>query len=141
ARPRPHRRRTDLHRGRDLPDGPAHDLRRPDPLPLGRGARRVEGEGPDLATREAPRGEGGLHRGTAGPCQGEGRQRRRGVPRRLYRHGEAVVDEPFRQCADRGESGTRASARAVRGLPRDLRGRRVMATTAPETTTATTTQL
>ena len=32
-RPRPHRKRTRLHRGRDLPHGPAHDLGRPDALP------------------------------------------------------------------------------------------------------------
>ena len=39
----------DAHRGVHLPDGPAHDLRRPAPLPAGQRGRDLEAQGPDRA--------------------------------------------------------------------------------------------
>ena len=54
AGPRPQRPGADADRGLHLPDGRAHHLRRPDPLPdRGRG-RGVEGQGPDRPAEGLP---------------------------------------------------------------------------------------
>ena len=45
----PRGQRPDADRGLHLPDGRAHDVRRPDPLPARRRARGVEAQGPDRA--------------------------------------------------------------------------------------------
>ena len=44
----------DLHRGVHLPDGRAHHLRRPDPLPAGQRARGVEAARPDRPAQGLP---------------------------------------------------------------------------------------
>ena len=46
--------RADADRGLHLPDGRAHDVRRPDPLPARRRARGVEAQGPDRAGQGLP---------------------------------------------------------------------------------------
>lgn len=55
---RPYRQRPGADRGLHLPDGRAHHLRRPDPLPGGRRDRGLEGQGPDHPAPHPP-GEGG----------------------------------------------------------------------------------
>ena len=51
----PHRQRPGADRGVHLPDGRAHHVRRPDPLPAGRRAGALEAQGPDRAGAGAPR--------------------------------------------------------------------------------------
>lgn len=98
ARPRPQRQRPGADRGVHLPDGRAHHLRRPHPLPAHRGDRGLEGQGPD---RPAPR------------PPGEGGPGRRGVLHRDRRRERAA-----------GAAGARGRARHARpGPDPDLRPR------------------
>ena len=77
-RPRALRRRTDLHRGRHLPDGAAHHRGRPDPLPRRRpssrsGAPRTRSRRVEAYLAAAGRADGR----SGGRDRREGRRRRR----------------------------------------------------------------
>ena len=50
----PRGQRPDLRRGLHLPDGRAHDVRRPDEVPAQRGPRALEAQGPDRARQGLP---------------------------------------------------------------------------------------
>ena len=103
ARPRPQRRRPDLHRGGHLPDGSAHHRRRPHPLPRPGRARGVEGEGPDrpASSRSSPRA-GLLTAERAEAVAADGRRGRRRAARRLHRAARPRPDERLRQRLRRG---------------------------------------
>ncbi len=55
ARAGPRGRGADVHRGVHVPDGCAHDVRRPDAVPDRRRGRGVEAQGPDRPAQGAPR--------------------------------------------------------------------------------------
>src|SRR5437763_1141139 len=77
AGPRPGGLRTHADRGVHLPDGRAHHLRRPDPLPAGQRAGELEAEGPDRAAQGVP----GPHRAGRPRVPRRGRGRGRGAGR------------------------------------------------------------
>ena len=60
ARQRPPRPGPDADRGVHLPDGRAHHLRRPDPLPHRQRGRGVAGQGPDRAAAGVPGASSGI---------------------------------------------------------------------------------
>ncbi|CAA9215790.1 MAG: Branched-chain alpha-keto acid dehydrogenase, E1 component, alpha subunit, partial [uncultured Blastococcus sp.] len=115
-----------LHRGVHLPDGRAHDLRRPHPLPAGQRAGGMEAarpdrpaQGPPLAQRDRRRrvlrlsGRRGRRAGRADPPghHGDARPRSHHHVRPRLRRADAAAGRP---------------AGRVRRLPRQLRGRRAM---------------
>ena len=114
----PHRQRPGAHRGVHVPDGRAHDLRRPHALPPGRRAGAVEAQGPDRAGAGAPRAR--RWRWSRSSSTGS-----RPSPTRSPRgSGSSASTCPPRPGADLlgglrgGVAGGRGAARGVPGLPR-----------------------
>src|SRR5215204_3162665 len=112
----------DAHRGLHLPDGRAHHVRRPHPLPAGQRAGDVAAAGPDRAGQGLPvpfrpgrrfvlRGDrpGGRRAGRAGPP---------GLPR----PDRPRAADDLRRGVRRADATSRAAARPLRGVPRLLRG-------------------
>ena len=113
---RPGRAGPDADRGVHLPDGRAHHLRRPDPVPAGRRAGGVEAEGPDRAGQGLPvphqhRRRGVLRRGRRG-----GRRARRATcaagclalpDPRAAGHVRQRVRRSRTRCSTRSASSTR----------------------------------
>ena len=114
----------DADRGVHLPDGRAHDVRRPDPLPAGQRPRGLEAQGPDRAGAVVPvapaAGRPGVLRRASRP-----RPRRwpygcaRAAARCPTRSRDAMFDEVYAEPHPLVERG----ARGLRGVPRVLRGR------------------
>ena len=112
----PQRPGPDAGRGVHLPDGRAHHLRRPDPLPRRRGTRGVGGEGPDPAAAHVPgeaRAARTRHFSPRLEAESEalGKRVREGVRampdpdpmaifENAYADGHALVDEERAQFAD-----------------------------------------
>lgn len=117
-------RGTHARRGVHVPHGRAHHLRRPDPLPHGRRAAGLGGEGPDPASAPPPGGLGprgrGILRGTGDRVRGVGQAGARSGPRH-------AGPGPLRHLRERVRGRPRAGGRgagAVRRLPGLVRGRR-----------------
>ena len=69
----PRGQRPDVRRGLHLPDGRAHDVGRPDPVPGHRGARALEAQGPDRSGQGVPRPQRRRRRGLLRRGAGGGR--------------------------------------------------------------------
>ncbi len=117
------RRRARVHRGRDLPDGPAHHLRRPDPLPRqGRGGA-VAAPRPDRrASRRSCARRARFDEDFARGCRGRRRPPRRRGARRGARRAVPRADRRASTTSTPSRTpGSTSSATAVRRLPRRLR--------------------
>ena len=77
----PHRQRTGPDRGVHVPDGRAHHVRRPDPLPAGRRDRALEAARPDRAGQGSPGPQRPGRPRLLRRCRCRGRRARRAVPR------------------------------------------------------------
>ena len=87
AAARPGGQRPHLRRGVHLPDGRAHDVRRPDPLPHRRRGRGLEAQGPDRAAARLPRAQRQGGPGLLRRARGGERPARQARARRLPGHG------------------------------------------------------
>ena len=123
ARGVPHRQRAGARRGVHLPDGRAHHVRRPHPLPPRRRAGAVEAEGPDRTGAGAPRP---VARGGAGVLRrdrGRGRRARRAVPAVLHGDARARAGADVLRGLRGGVAAGGGAARRLPGLPRVVRDR------------------
>ena len=115
--PRPRRAGPDARRGVHLPDGRAHHLRRPHPLPARRRARGVEAQGPDRAGARLPGARNGLaDQAFFDAVEAEARGARRASPRGgaarcPTRTPTAIFDARLRRAARARRRGARAVRR------------------------------
>src|SRR5690606_17633549 len=110
-----------LHRGAHLPHGRAHDERRPEQVPRGRGDAVLERARPDLAFRGVSarsRGRGGVLPRGGDRCRGSG------GGSACPHHGDArpAGDEGLRARVHGAASAARRAGGVVRRLPGRLRG-------------------
>ena len=123
ARPGAHRRRPDVHRGGHLPDGPAHDVRRPDALRRRRDGAGVGGQGPDRCGWSASSWRAACCPTSVAPrsrakADAFAMQMREGC----YAPARPGAAQPLRPRPRRTRPGARTPAQRVRGVPGDVRG-------------------
>ncbi|CAA9318406.1 MAG: Branched-chain alpha-keto acid dehydrogenase, E1 component, alpha subunit, partial [uncultured Nocardioidaceae bacterium] len=123
---RPRGSGTDVHRGLHLPDGRAHHVRRPDPLPAGRRGRGVEAARPDRPPQGLPLPQRAGRRRLLRGRRRRGRPAGGAHPQRHGRHARAPAHQHVRRRLRRADPTPGRAARGLRGLPRELRGRRAL---------------
>ena len=119
ARPRAARRRPDLHRGRDLPDGPAHDGGRSHPLPRPPTSSR-SGRPDPIARMVGCWTARGVDRRAQRPSPARPTRRRR-TAGGMHRHAGAGAAEHLRARLRRAALRAGAPAGPVRALPGEVR--------------------
>lgn len=118
----PQRRGPHAGRGLHVPDGRAHHLRRPDPLPGRRGARGLGAQGPDRAPEGPPAGLRPRRRRLLRRAGDRERDPRQAGPRGRTRHARPGHHGHLRERLRGRTRARRRGARPVRRLPRVLRG-------------------